>query len=130
MLLYLGNLSHSCDLLQLVPIRFCLSVVISDISKRQQLNIFYFLKTTWPILFKSGVKHLWVLENFSFKFQESCTQGTLGLLTKLPNFDQFSKVFFFTSESAHVEEKLKAKLNRPGSPLSKLQIYDPLGRGS
>ena len=45
-----------------------------------ELKIFnFFLRTTWPILFKFGIKHLWDKEIQHCKFQDSCIQGITGL---------------------------------------------------
>ena len=58
-----------------------------------------------PIIFKFGVKRLWGKESFSCKCQDYYFQGTLGVKSKLPKYDTFSKIFF---TSAYVEEKMNA----------------------
>jgi hypothetical protein len=71
------------------------------------LNIFsFFSETAAPISTKFGTKHLWVKGILNCEFHGPCPHGALRAGQKLPEIDQFSKIFFSTM--AHVEEKLNA----------------------
>jgi hypothetical protein len=72
-------------------------------GRAKQLNIFNF---TSPILFKFGMKHLWVKGNKNSEFHDPCPLGALGAGQKLPKIDKFSKIFF--SIITYVQEKLNA----------------------
>lgn len=55
--------------------------------RRTITNFFIFLKTTWPIIFKLRMVHLFCSWSINCTFQNSCLIGPL---------DHFSKIFFFT----------------------------------
>jgi hypothetical protein len=71
------------------------------------LNIFsFFSETAAPISTNFGTKHLLVKGNKNCELHGPCPHGALRAGQKLPEIDQFSKIFFSTT--AHVEEKLYA----------------------
>lgn len=69
--------------------------------------IFNFLKTTWPILFKCGMMHLWSKRNINCKLHDSCSAWGPWGRAKIAKFDHFFKnLLQRISTSAHLKEKL------------------------